>query len=91
MNKALYGLKQVPRAWFDRLKGSLLQCGFQASKCDPSLFLLHTNSLSIIILDYVDDIIITGNSISFIDTLIKNLNDKFALKQLGNFRLFLGD
>lgn len=27
LNKALYGLKHAPRAWFDRLKHSLLQHG----------------------------------------------------------------
>lgn len=39
--KALYGLKQAPRAWFERLQSTLLQFGFTASKCYPSLFILH--------------------------------------------------
>lgn len=90
LNKAIYGLKQAPRAWFDKLKGSLLHHGFLASKCDPSLFLLHTASLTIMVLVYVDDIIITGNSASFITALIKNLNTDFSLKQLGKLDYFLG-
>lgn len=80
LNKALYGLKQAPRAWFDRLKGSLLHYGLQPSKCDPSLFYLHTSSL----------IIITGNSTSYIAQLIKSLNSNFALKDLGKLDYFLG-
>lgn len=90
LNKALYGLKQALRAWFDRLKGSLVQHGFKASKCDPSLFFFHTDSLTIMILVYVDDIIITGNSPSFIASLVKSLNNQFSLKDLGQLDYFLG-
>jgi len=32
LQKAFYGLKQAPRQWFDRLKGTLLQLRFVASK-----------------------------------------------------------
>lgn len=69
---------------------SLLQYGFQASKCDPSMFMFHTNILYIMVLVYVDHIIIIENPSSFIDNLIKNLNDTLTLKQLGNIDYFLG-
>lgn len=90
LNRAIYGLKQASRAWFDKHKGALIQLGFQASRCDPSLFLLHQGKLQVLILVYVDDIIITGSSAPFITSLIKHLNDKFSLKQLGQLDYFLG-
>ena len=62
LNKALYGLKQAPRQWFDRLKSTLLQFGFTASKCDPSLFTYKHQMHTVFLLVYADDTIITGSS-----------------------------
>jgi hypothetical protein len=42
------------------------------------------------VLVYVDDIIITGNSSSFIQTITNKLHKVFALKQLGSLDYFLG-
>jgi len=58
LNKALYGLKQAPCQWFDKLKTTLVQFGFQASKCDPSLFIYKQHAQTVFLLVYVDDIII---------------------------------
>lgn len=66
LNKALYGLKQALRAWFDRLRGVLLSLNFTTSKCDPSLFMLHTSNNYTLVIVYVDDIIITNTLKSFI-------------------------
>nr|KYP56497.1 Retrovirus-related Pol polyprotein from transposon TNT 1-94 [Cajanus cajan] len=90
LNKALYGLKQAPRQWFDRLKFTLLQFGFQASKCDPSLFMYKHQDQIIFLLVYVDDIIITGSSSQFIQQITDQLNSTFSLKQLGQLDYFLG-
>jgi hypothetical protein len=41
LRKALYGLKQVPRAWYGRLRGFLVERGFEMGKVDQTLFLLR--------------------------------------------------
>jgi hypothetical protein len=61
LDKALYGLKQALRAWYARLSAKLLQLGFKVSKADNSLFYLRNSDVTIFILVYVDDIIITSS------------------------------
>ena len=90
LHKALYGLKQTLRAWFDKLKGSLIQWGFKNSKSDTSLSLRRTKSSIIIILIYVDDILITGSDCVKLEEFIKLFSSAFALKDLGRLSYFLG-
>ncbi|KAM6545684.1 hypothetical protein CsatB_026420 [Cannabis sativa] len=66
LHKAIYGLKQAPRAWLDKLRNSLLHCGFH------------------------NDILITGSDSTEISSLIVQLNNQFALKDLRNINYFLG-
>nr|KYP63826.1 Retrovirus-related Pol polyprotein from transposon TNT 1-94 [Cajanus cajan] len=90
LHKAIYGLKQAPHAWFDKLKATLFQLNFQISKCDPSLFVYSHGNTVIYILVYVDDIIITGNNSSVLQSIISQLNSAFSLKDLGRLDYFLG-
>ena len=70
LNKALHGLKQSPRAWYTKLSTYLLQCGFQGSKFDTSVFFSNKGSSIIILLIYVDDIIIIGSHSDLVNSLI---------------------
>lgn len=90
LHKALYGLKQAPRQWVDRLTTTLIQFGFQASKCDPSLFTYAKQKQIVYLLVYVDDIIITGSSSVLVTNLVKQLDSVFSLKHLGALDYFLG-
>ncbi|KAJ4776116.1 hypothetical protein LUZ62_060373 [Rhynchospora pubera] len=90
LSKSLYGLKQSPRAWFNKLRSTLLDFHFHESQYDPSLFISHANNHITIILVYVDDILITGSSISFISKFIDLLHTRFSLKDLGSIHFFLG-
>ena len=62
LQKSLYGLKQAPRAWFERFTSHFLTLGFKASVTDASLFILSNGLVTLYLLLYVDDIIITGNN-----------------------------
>jgi hypothetical protein len=86
----LYGLKQAPCAWYSRLSSKLQALGFTPSKADISLFTYHKKSVTIYLLVYVDDIIVTSFSPAAIDALLMDLNSDFALKDLGHLHYFLG-
>ena len=90
LKKSLYGLKQALRAWFDRLSTFLLHLGFFCSTADSSLFILKTSSITTLILIYVDDILVAGNNDSFIENLLQQLSQEFAIKDLGPLHYFLG-
>jgi hypothetical protein len=64
--------------------------GFTPSKADISLFIYEKCAVTIFLLVYVDDIIITRSSPTAIDALLSDLKSEFALKDLGNLHYFLG-
>lgn len=90
LKKAIYGLKQAPRAWFDKFSNFLLRFGFDCSFPDPSLFIYHRGSDVIYLLLYVDDIIVTGNNASLLETFLGCLNREFRMKDMGDVHYFLG-
>jgi histone deacetylase 1/2 len=90
LHKALYGLKQAPRAWYDRLTQALVSFGFHSSRCDPSLFVYNHKGVTMYVLVYVDDILLTGSSSTILHDLIAKLNSQFALKHMGRPDYFLG-
>jgi hypothetical protein len=68
----------------------LTTLGFIPSKADTSLFLYHKSDITIFLLIYVDDIIVTSSSDHAIVALLRDLNDDFAIKDLGSLHYFLG-
>lgn len=90
LHKSLYGLKQAPRAWNEALKECLLSIGFVQSKADYSMFILrHLHNVTVVLV-YVDDLIITGNSTTLSQQVINHLKTSFAVKDLGDIHYFLG-
>lgn len=90
LRKSIYGLKQSPRCWFAKLADSLLKYGFKQSRSDYSLFMFHHGGISVQILVYVDDLMITGNSPSAIQEFKDYLSTCFHMKDLGQAKYFLG-
>ncbi|KAK1661183.1 hypothetical protein QYE76_049342 [Lolium multiflorum] len=90
LHKSLYGLKQAPRAWYHRFASYIATLGFVASATDTSLFVLHSAAHTAYLLLYVDDIIVTASSTSFLEGLLARLHSEFAMTDLGDLHYFLG-
>jgi hypothetical protein len=90
LDKAPYGLKQASRAWYTWFSAKLVHLRFKASKVDTLLYIYNKQGVTMYLLVYVDDIIITSSSTTAIDALLRDLGIKFALKDLGDLQYFLG-
>lgn len=90
MKKSIYGLRQAPCAWYDKFTSQLVHLGFAISTSDQSLFIRHLDGTVTYLLLYVDDIILTGSNVGYINSLIVQLNRHFKMKDLGPLHYFLG-
>lgn len=89
-NKVIYELKQASRSWFLKLSATLYSLGFHSAKSDSSLFIRFQNDITLLVLIYVDDIIITRNNLHVIQHLIHILRTNYALKDLDHLHFLLG-
>nr|GEX48146.1 ribonuclease H-like domain-containing protein [Tanacetum cinerariifolium] len=90
LKKSLYGLKQASRQWNAKLTSTLIENRFSQSKSDYSLYTKSNKGVFLALLVYVDDIIITGNSVSEIEKFKVFLKSKIMIKDLGKLKYFLG-
>ncbi|KAL6320707.1 hypothetical protein AAG906_008707 [Vitis piasezkii] len=90
LKKSIYGLKQAPRQWYKALRDALLRFGFIHSATDNSLFIYKSHDILCYCLVYVDDIIVTSNTLSFVNNIINKLGSTFSVKDMGSLHYFLG-
>jgi hypothetical protein len=90
LNKSLYGLKQAPRAWNSRFASHITSLGFVQDKADSSLFTYRRGGDTTFLLLYVDDIVLTASSQSFLQRIIAALQREFSMTDMGALHHFLG-
>ncbi|KAK2459095.1 putative mitochondrial protein [Trifolium repens] len=88
--KSIYGLKQASRKWYEKLTSLLLSHNYKQAASDHSMFTKQTASTFTILLVYVDDIILAGNSLSEFVHIKTVLHSAFKIKDLGLLKYFLG-
>lgn len=67
----------------------MLSIGFVQIKSNVSLFIQSIGEVIILLLVYVDDIVIIGNSSSHISSSVHQINVTFSLKDLNKLNYFL--
>jgi len=90
LNKFLYGLKQASRKWYDKLTSIVLKHQYIQAHSDHSLFTKKTGTSYTILLIYVDDIILAGDSLEEFQSIKSILDTLFKIKDLGQLKFFLG-
>ncbi|GJY72422.1 ribonuclease H-like domain-containing protein [Tanacetum coccineum] len=88
--QSLYGLKQSLRAWFQRFAAYAARVHFIHSRCDTSLFIYKWGSDTAYLLLYVDDIILTASSTTFLQSIISTLHVEFSITNLALLNYFFG-
>ncbi|KAB2608320.1 hypothetical protein D8674_011488 [Pyrus ussuriensis x Pyrus communis] len=86
--RTLLIVSKAPRAWYEKLHAALRTLGFVGSQSDHSLFVKKDPMVFVLV--YVDDIIVTGPSISECQHVISQLSSLFPIKDLGALHYFLG-
>ncbi|CAL1377568.1 unnamed protein product [Linum trigynum] len=90
LQKSIYGLKQASRNWYHKFTTALCEVGFRPSPADHSLFVYRHGDSYVAALIYVDDVLLAGNDLDFINRVKVFLDKRFSIKDLGSLRYFLG-
>jgi len=88
--KSMYGLSESPRDWYKCLNDYLISIGFERSKVDLCLYSHGEGNDTVYLLNYVDDIFLCCKNKGKIKIIKGILSKRFAIKDLGDIKEYLG-
>ena len=77
LGKGLYGLKQGGRLWYKKLAATLVEMGFKILRSDNSVYVLQSDSLTVIIPVFVDDCTLVSKDKAAIQKIKQALMERF--------------
>ena len=86
--KALYGLKQSPRAWYQKLRDTLICWKWRMSAYDPCVFI--DDGTELILEVHVDDINVMGKDLQAILDFKTKISRTFPMTDEGECSWYLG-
>jgi hypothetical protein len=87
LKRNLYGSKSAPKLWYNCLYQFIIELGFKSVAGHPCLFIRITiiegRIIVIVIGVFVDDLLVTGNSVAEIKAVRDRMNERFILTDQG--------
>jgi len=92
LKKVIYGLKQASRTWNIQFHGVLIELGFTHTYSDAGIYIYRHQDVggTLILILYVDDITIAGDSLKCIKELKVLLSSQYEMTDLGKIDSYLG-
>ena len=89
LKKALYSLKQAGLVWWQTLRDSMKELGFEGLISDAGLFILKNKHGFVIAVIYVDDALFCGPNKALVQELEEKFMRKWECRDLGTVTEFL--
>jgi hypothetical protein len=90
LQRSIYGLVQASRSWNIRYDELIKAYGFIQTYDEACIYKKVSGSSVAFLILYVDDILLIGNDIEFLDSIKGYLNKNFSMKDLGEAAYILG-
>ena len=90
LQRSIYGLVQASRSWNIRFDSVIKAYGFIQTFREACIYKKVSGSSVAFLILYVDDILLIGNDIEFLDSIKGDLNKSFSMKDLGKAAYILG-
>ena len=89
LKKALYGLKQAGLAWWQTLRDSMKELGFEGLISNAGLFIWRNKNGFVITVIYVDDALFCGTNKALVQELKEKFMKEWECQNLGDVTEFL--
>src|SRR6187399_3171111 len=90
LQRSNYGLVQASRSWNIRFNDVIKAFGFIQTWGEACIYKKVSGSSIAFLILYMDDILLMGNDIEFLDSVKGYLNKSFSMKDLGEAAFILG-
>src|SRR4051794_25285077 len=90
LQRSIYGLKQASRSWNQRFDKVIKNFGFIETDGEAYVYKKVGGSSVAFLVLYVDDILLIGNDIEFLESVKGYLSNSFSMKDPGEAAYILG-